>query len=115
MFGIRVYSICVGSMGYAPYPVQYQFGRMSLQQMEVQIDEELLQQIAALTGGQYFRATDNEGLVDVYEQIDQLEKSKIDVQEFRKKHEMFLSFALWALAIFILEIALRYLYFRQLP
>ncbi|RLD37742.1 MAG: aerotolerance regulator BatA, partial [Bacteroidetes bacterium] len=115
MFGIRAYTIGVGSMGYAPYPVQDQFGRMSLQQMEVQIDEELLQQIAALTGGQYFRATDNEGLVEVYDQIDKLEKSKIDIQEFRKKHEMFLPFALWALAIFILEITLRYLYFRQLP
>ncbi len=83
--------------------------------MEVQIDEELLQQIAALTGGQYFRATDNKKLKEVYEQIDKLEKSKIDIQEFRKKHEMFLSFALWALALFIVEIALRYLYFKQLP
>jgi len=115
MFGIRVYTIGVGSKGFAPYPVQDQFGRISLQQMEVQIDEELLQQIAALTGGQYFRATDNEGLREVYDQIDKLEKSKIDITEFRKKHEMFLSFALWALAIFVLEITLRYLYFRLLP
>ena len=115
MFGIRVYTIGVGSEGYAPYPVQDQFGRISMQQMEVQIDEELLQQIAALTGGQYFRATDNEGLREVYDQIDKLEKSKIDITEFRKKHEMFLSFALWALAIFVLEITLRYLYFRLLP
>ncbi|MCF6169868.1 MAG: VWA domain-containing protein [Bacteroidales bacterium] len=115
MFGIRVYTIGVGSKGYAPYPVQDQFGRISLQQMEVQIDEELLQQIAALTGGQYFRATDNEGLREVYDQIDKLEKSKIDITEFRKKHEMFLAFALWALAIFIVEIMLRYLYFKLLP
>jgi len=115
MFGIRVYTIGVGSMGYAPYPYQDQFGRRGVQQMEVQIDEELLQQIAALTGGQYFRATDNKKLKEVYEQIDKLEKSKIDIQEFRKKHEMFLSFALWALALFIVEIALRYLYFKQLP
>jgi Ca-activated chloride channel family protein len=115
MFGIRVYTIGVGSMGYAPYPVQDQFGRISLQQMEVQIDEDLLRQIAALTGGQYFRATDNKKLAEVYDQIDKLEKSKIDIQEFRKKHEMFLSFALWALALFVIEITLRYLYFRKLP
>ncbi len=115
MFGIRVYTIGVGSKGYAPYPVQDQFGRVHIQQMEVQIDEDLLKQIAALTGGQYFRATDNKGLRQVYDQIDKLEKSKIDVTEFRKKHEIFLPFALWALALFTLEILLRYLYFRLWP
>jgi len=115
MFGIRVYTIGVGSRGTAPYPVQDQFGRMRMQQMEVQIDEDLLKDIASTTGGQYFRATDNKKLKEIYNEIDKLEKSKIDVQEFKKKHEKFLPFALFAAGFFVLEIFLRYLYFRRLP
>lgn len=115
MFGIRVYTIGVGSRGTAPYPVQDQFGRIRMQQMEVQIDEELLKDIAASTGGQYFRAESNNKLEAIYNEIDKLEKSKIDVQEFKKKHEQFLSFALLAAGLFILEILLRYMYFKRLP
>jgi len=115
MFGIRVYTIGVGSQGTAPYPVQDQFGRTRMQQMEVQIDEDLLKEIAATTGGQYFRAENNRKLEEIYNEIDKLEKSKIDVQEFRRKHEKFLPFALLAAGLFILEILLRYLYFRRLP
>ncbi len=115
MFGIRVYTIGVGSRGYAPYPVQDQFGRTHMQQMEVQIDEDLLKKIAAETGGRYFRAENNEKLRKIYDEIDQLEKSKIDVQEFKRKHEMFLPFALLAVGFFILELLLKYLYFRKLP
>ena len=115
MFGVRVYTIGVGSQGTAPYPVQDQFGRARIQQMEVQIDEELLKEIAAETGGQYFRAENNKKLKEIYNEIDKLEKSKIDVQEFKRKHEMFLPLALIAAALFILEILLRYLYFRRLP
>ncbi len=115
MFGIRVYTIGVGSRGYAPYPVQDQFGRTHMQQMKVQIDEDLLKDIAATTGGRYFRAENNKKLKEIYNEIDKLEKSKIDVQEFKRKHEMFLPFALWALGLFVLEILLRYLYFKRLP
>jgi len=114
MFGIRVYTIGIGSMGTAPYPVQTPYG-IQMQQMEVQIDEELLQEIASMTGGRYFRADNNKKLKEIYNEIDNLEKSKIDVQEFRKKHESFLTFALWALALFSLEIILRYLVFRKFP
>ena len=114
MFGIRVYTIGVGSRGYAPYPVQTIYGTQ-MQQMEVQIDEELLQQIAQQTNGRYFRAENNNKLRQIYNEIDKLEKSKIDVQEFKRKHEMFLPFALFAVAAFIIEILLRYLYFRKLP
>jgi len=113
MFGIRVYTIGIGSLGYAPYPVQTPYG-IQMQQMEVQIDEELLQKIASMTGGRYFRADNNKKLKEIYKEIDTLEKSKIDVQEFRKKHEAFLPFALFALALFILEIVLRYLVFRKI-
>jgi len=114
MFGIRVYTIGVGSRGYAPYPVQTIYG-IQMQQMEVQIDEELLQQIALQTDGRYFRAENNEKLREIYDEIDALEKSKIDVQEFKRKHEMFLPFALIAIAAFMIEMLLRYLYFRKLP
>jgi Ca-activated chloride channel family protein len=114
MFGIRVYTIGVGSRGYAPYPVQTIYG-IQMQQMEVQIDEELLQQIAQQTEGRYFRAENNEKLREIYDEIDSLEKSKIDVQEFKRKHEMFLPFALIAIAAFMIEMLLRYLYFRKLP
>ncbi len=115
MFGVRVYTIGVGTQGMAPYPVQDQYGRMRIQQMEVQIDEELLKEIAATTGGQYFRADSNKKLKEIYNEIDKLEKSKIDVQEFKRKHEKYLPLALLAAGLFILEILLRYLYFRRLP
>jgi len=114
MFGIRVYTIGVGSQGFAPYPVQTPYG-IQMQQMEVQIDEELLKQIALTTGGRYFRAEDNKMLRQVYDEIDQLEKSKIDIQEFRKKHEKFIPFAMIALLLFTLEVILRFLVFRKFP
>ena len=76
--------------------------------------EELLQQIAQQTDGRYFRAENNSKLREIYDEIDQLEKSKIDVQEFKRKHEMFLPFAILAVGLLIIEILLRYLYFRKL-
>ncbi|NQU34792.1 MAG: VWA domain-containing protein [Bacteroidetes bacterium] len=114
MFGIRVYTIGIGSMGTAPYPVQTAFG-IQMQQMQVQIDEELLEKIAGMTGGRYFRADNNKKLKEIYKEIDTLEKSKIDIQEFRKKHEAFVPFALLALVLFTLEIILRYIVFRRFP
>jgi len=115
MFGIRVYTIGVGSRGMAPYPVQDQFGRVRMQQMEVQIDEDLLQKIAEMTGGQYFRAENNKKLQEIYSEIDKLEKSKIDVHDFRQKYEMYLPLAVAALIIFVLEILMRYLVLKRFP
>jgi Ca-activated chloride channel family protein len=114
LYGIRVYTIGVGTMGTAPYPVQTPFGKR-YQSMEVNIDEPLLQQIASLTGARYFRATDNEKLAAIYKEIDRLEKSKIDVTEFRKKHEEFLIFALLAMLALVVENLLRYTVFRSIP
>ena len=114
LYGIRVYTIGVGSKGYAPYPVQTPFGTQ-MQQMKVQIDEALLKKIAKETGGHYFRATSNKKLKKIFDEIDKLEKSKIEVQEFRKKYEMFLPFALIAMVLFGLEILMRYLVFRRIP
>jgi Ca-activated chloride channel family protein len=113
-YNIRVYTIGVGTMGQAPYPVQTPFG-IQMQNMDVKIDEQTMNEIADATGGQYFRATDNDDLKNIYKQIDQLEKSKIDVKEFRKKNEEFLIYALIALALFLSEIILRYTILRKNP
>lgn len=114
-FGIRVYTIGIGSMGTAPYPVQDVFGRTYLQDMPVEIDEATLQQIADMTNGKYFRATNNQKLREIYAEIDQLEKSKIDVKEFSKKQEEYFLFALSAIILLLLEILLRYTVLRRIP
>jgi len=114
MYGVRIYTIGVGSEGNAPYPVQTPFGRQT-QYMEVKIDEALLQQVAELTDGRYFRATSNEKLRDIYDEIDKLEKSKIDVTEFKKKKEEFLPFALLAFLLLMVEVLLRNTVFRSTP
>ncbi len=113
-FGIRVYTIGVGTEGTAPYPVQTNFGTR-IQQVQVKIDEETLQSIANTTDGEYFRATDNEKLQQIYEQIDQLEKSKIEVKEFSRKQEEFQPFAWAALALIILGLFLKFSVFRNIP
>jgi Ca-activated chloride channel family protein len=113
-FGIRVYTVGIGSMGMASYPVQTPYG-VQLQTMETEIDEEVLQGIASLTGGKYFRATDNEKLQSIYAEIDQMERSLIRVEEFKKKKEEYLPFALAALGLLLAELVLRYTYLRSLP
>jgi Ca-activated chloride channel family protein len=114
LYGIRVYTIGVGTEGTAPYPVQTPFGRQ-VQYVEVQIDEELLQKVAALTDGRYFRATSNSKLREIYGEIDKLEKSKIDVTEFEKKKEEFFPYALFAFILCTIEVLLRYTVFRSTP
>ena len=114
LYGIRIYTIGLGSYGMAPFPVQTPFG-IRYQNMEVKIDEELLKQVAAMTDGKYFRATSNQKLEDVYQEIDQLEKSKIDVTEFHKKTEEFYPLALLALLLFGLEIFFKNTLFRSTP
>lgn len=114
MYGVRIYTIGVGSEGNAPYPVQTPFGKQT-QYMEVKIDEALLQQVAELTDGRYFRATSNSKLREIYDEIDKLEKSKIDVTEFKKKKEEFLPFALLAFLLITVEVLLRNTVFRSSP
>ncbi|MBN1768014.1 MAG: VWA domain-containing protein [Prolixibacteraceae bacterium] len=113
-FGIRVYTIGVGIEGTAPYPVQTPFGTR-IQQVQVKIDEETMQSIADITGGKYFRATDNEKLKMIYDEIDQLEKAKIEVKEFSRKDEEFQPFALTALALLLLGLLLKISVFRNIP
>jgi Ca-activated chloride channel family protein len=108
LYGIRIYTIGVGTMGTALVPVRTQFG-MQYQRMEVQIDEALLQKVSALTNGKYFRATNKQKLQEVYKEIDRLEKSKIDVTEFSRKKEEFLPFVIFALLLLTLEFVMRFL------
>jgi Ca-activated chloride channel homolog len=113
-FGIRVYTIGVGTIGTAPYPVETPFGTR-MQDMEVKIDEPSLQSIADVTGGKYFRATNNEKLKKIYDEIDALEKSKIEVKEFSKKQEEFQPFAIAAMLLLIAGILLKTSVFRNIP
>ena len=114
-FGIRAYTIGVGSMGTAPYPVQDVFGRTFLRDIPVEIDEATLQQIADMTNGKYFRATNNQKLREIYAEIDKLERSKIDVKEFSKKQEEYLWFAISAAMLLLIELLLRYTVLRKIP
>lgn len=114
-FGIRVYTVGVGTMGTAPYPVQDVFGRIVLRDMEVEIDEETLQQIADITGGQYFRATNNAKLKQIYQEIDALEKSRISVKEFSRKEERFMPFVIIALLLLVLDFILSRVVLRVIP
>lgn len=105
-FGIRVYAIGVGSHGQARVPVQTPMG-VQYMTMDSEFDETTLQQIASTTGGQYFRATDNNSLRKIYEQIDQMEKTKLRVREYAKHTDWFAPFLLAALLCLALEIVLR--------
>lgn len=114
-FGIRVYTIGAGTDGTAMYPVDDPlFGRRYVP-MPVEIDEEILQDVANITGGQYFRAKDTKSLKSIYTEIDLLEKTKIEVKEYTRYTELFMYFLLPAIALFLLEILLANTRFRKIP
>lgn len=113
-FGVRVYTIGVGTNGTAPYPVQTQMGVQYINQ-PVEIDESTLTQIATTSGGNYFRATSNDKLRQVYAEIDKLEKTKLNVKEFSKREEEYQMFAWIALACVLLEVLLRNSVLRRIP
>lgn len=110
-YGIRVYAVGVGSHGQARVPVQTPMG-VQYMMMDSEFDEGTLQRIASTTGGQYFRATDNSSLKSIYEQIDQMEKTKLRVREYSKHTEIFPPFLVAALLCLIAEIILRYFVLR---
>lgn len=105
-FNIRVYTVGIGTKGLALYPIQTPAG-IQYQRMPVDIDEPTLTKIAGITGGKYFRATDNDKLRRIYEQIDRLEKARIDVTQYHQKTECFLPFVLTAIFFLSLEFVLR--------
>lgn len=110
-FGIRVYTIGVGKNGEAPYP--YYGGQIV--NVPVEIDENTLQKIADITDGNYYRATSNTKLKEIYEQIDKLERTKLNVKEFSKREEEYLVFAIMAFAALFLEILLRNTILKRIP
>lgn len=112
-YGVRVYTIGVGANGTAPYPVMTPWG-MELQNVKVEIDEELLKNIAETTGGKYFRATDNTKLAEIYTEINKMEKARTTVDSFPVYKELFLKYAIMALVCLLLEILIRLL-LRRLP
>lgn len=112
-FGIRVYTIGVGTQGVAPYPVQTPFG-VQYQDMPVEIDEGILKEISQMTDGRYFRATDNEKLVQVYSEIDKMEKSRIDVRQYKVREELFFIPSLIAVIMILLEVFLRNILLKNL-
>jgi Ca-activated chloride channel family protein len=113
-FGIRVYTIGVGTNGTAPYPVQTYAGTQYIN-TPVEIDEKTLTEIAGATNGNYFRATSNSKLKEVYQEIDKLEKTKLNVKEFSKREEEYQIFAWIAFFCILLEILLRNSVLKKIP
>lgn len=110
-FGIRIYTIGVGTdKKEAPYPTPY--GTMNV---PVEIDEKTLENIAVATGGEYFRATDKESLRQIYSEIDKLERTKLNVQQYQEYEELYQIFALFAVLSLMLELLLRYTILRRIP
>jgi Ca-activated chloride channel homolog len=113
-FGIKVYTVGVGTDGTTTQPVQTPLG-VEMKTVKVSIDEKLLTEIASETGGKYFRAKDNNGLEEIYKSIDALEKSKVELTKLTKYYDKFLPFAAIAGLFLVIEIVLRYLVFRKFP
>ena len=109
MYNIRLYTIGVGSLGKAPYPFRDQFGRVHYQNIDVEIDEPLMQQMAAATGdGRYFRATNKNALKQIFNQIDEMEKSRIDVTQYAQTRDEQGRWLWIALIALVLEVVLRW-------
>lgn len=113
-FGIRIYTIGVGTVGEAPYPVQTPFG-VRYQNVPVDVDEKTLQKIAEMTGGQYFRATNNRSLKQIYGEIDELEKTRIEVRAYRSYTELFYGWVALGLCALVIERLLSNTVLRKLP
>ena len=114
-YGIRVDTVGVGTMGMAPYPAIDMWGNLTFQPMKVEIDEKMLTEIAQMTGGQYFRATDNRKLREIYDQINDLERSRVEVENFTRYDECFAPFALLAVLLAVAGFLLRQTWLRRLP
>jgi Ca-activated chloride channel homolog len=113
-FKVKVYTIGVGTEGYAPFPVRTEMG-VVMQQQKVTIDEKLLKEIAGETGGKYFRAKDNRGLANIYKEIDGLEKSKVEISTLTRYTEKFFPFVMIGLGLLLLEFLLRFTVLKKFP
>ena len=112
---IKVYTIGVGRRGTAPTPVIDPFGNVSLSMVKVEIDEDLLREISSITGGRYFRAENAEALVKIYEEIDQMEKSKVEVNDYISYEELYLGWLIWGLVLLIVELLVSRIVLNRLP
>lgn len=113
--GVKIYTIGVGTNGVAPYPVRNMFGQIEYQNQKVEIDESTLRSIADMTGGKYYRATDNQTLEQVFSEIDALEKTRMDVKVFSHTEDNYMLWAWLAFAFFAFEMILRYFFLRPIP
>lgn len=113
-FGIRIYTVGVGTRGNAPYPFKTPFG-VQYQMVPVEIDEAVLKQVAEITEGYYFRATDNKKLEDIYKEIDKMEKTRVEITSYRNAKELFYGWAGGGLLLLLLEVLLSRTYLRKLP
>jgi Ca-activated chloride channel family protein len=113
-YGIRVYTVGMGTIGEAPYPAQTPFG-IRYQMMPVDLDENALMKIAALTDGKYFRATDNTTLEKIYKEIDRLEKTRIEVRSYRRFTELFYLYVGLALLLLMIDVGISKTWLRKLP
>jgi Ca-activated chloride channel family protein len=112
-YGVRVYTIGVGREGMAPYPVMTPWG-VEVRNLEVEIDEDLLKDIADATGGRYFRANDNTKLAEIYDEINKMEKARTTVDSFPVYKEMFGTYALLALLALLAELIFNWFVIRKL-
>jgi Ca-activated chloride channel family protein len=113
--GIRIYTIGVGTRGIARVPYQNAFGQKAYMDQQVDIDEEMLAKVADMTGGKYFRAENTSGFRKIYEEIDQLEKTEVEIEKYQRYRELFPYFVLSGLVILLLEIILSNTVWRRLP
>ncbi len=113
-FGIRIYTIGVGTIGTAPFPYQTPFGKRYTN-IPVEIDEDILKQVSKITGGKYFRATDKKKLEEIYKEIDKMEKSRIEVTSYKHASELFYKWAALGLIFILFEFGLTKTYLRRLP
>ncbi len=113
--GVRIYTIGAGKRGKAPYPIDDPLLGRRYQYVQIDIDEDVLKKMAHITGGQYFRATDKASLERIYQEIGDMEKTKIEVKEFTRYTELFVNFLLAAIAVLMLEIVLANTRFRKIP
>lgn len=113
-FGIRIYTVGVGTQGEAPYPFKTPFGKR-YQMVPVEIDEDILQQVADITDGMYFRATDNNKLAEIYERIDKLEKTRVEITSYRNAQELFYNWAGIGFIFLLIEMGMVRVFLRKLP
>lgn len=113
-FGVRIYTVGVGTIGEAPYPFQTPFG-IRYQMVPVEIDEDILKQISEMTDGMYFRATSNKKLEEIYSEIDKMEKTRVEITSYRTAKELFYSWAGLGFIFLFLEMVLSRTFLRRLP